>query len=143
LDFVRNTGPLFAYSPSQVDKVLFDPWSGIRAGSGIILGMLGFNVTQVLFIATVWEFITNSPLGKFIWTIVGDNHYSGDTLVNIISPPQANMLEIKYVSYFYQQVSYTFNRIASTCAQTDVPNTFLTLHTPGIPWTLSPFRASF
>ena len=52
--YIKNTyvGHLFAYSSCDIDKVLLDPWSGIHAGSGIILGILGFNLEQVLFIAT-------------------------------------------------------------------------------------------
>ena len=104
MDIIKKKGHLFAYSPCEVDKILFDPWSGIHAGSGIILGMLGFNIEQVLFIATVWEFIENSPIGKIIWTIAGDNHYSGDTLINIIS-------DIFLVTYFSKAHKYFGEKI--------------------------------
>ena len=99
------SGHLFAYSPSDVDKVLLDPWSGIHAGTGIVLGILGFNIEQVLFIATTWEFVENSPLGKLLWTIVGDDHYEGDTLVNIIT-------DIFFVTYFSKANKYFGDKVS-------------------------------
>ena len=90
---------LFAHYPNEIDKVLFDPWSGIHAGSGIVLGILGFNLEQVLFIATLWEFIENSPLGSMIWILAGDNKYNGDTFINILS-------DIFFVTYFSKSNNY-------------------------------------
>lgn len=88
----HNPSQIIARNLSDIDKVWFDPWSGIHAGTGVVLGLLDFKLEDSFFLAVLWEVIENSILGIYIWGFVGEA-YSGDTIANIVT-------DIIFVTYF-------------------------------------------
>ena len=82
-----------AVNDNDIDKVLIDPWSGIHAGSGLILSLLNISDKNCIFLAILWEVIENSSLGSKLWKCIGWNNYMGDSIINIIS-------DICFVVYF-------------------------------------------
>tara|TARA_X000000950_G_C13702634_1_gene572796 strand:- start:117 stop:494 length:378 start_codon:yes stop_codon:yes gene_type:complete len=101
-----NHSLIIAKKSTDIDKSIIDPWSGIHAASGVLLGMLGLSNANIIFLALLWEIIENSQLGKILWSFFGWYHYEGDTAINIIS-------DIIFVIYF-SQISKKINTIKST-----------------------------
>ena len=83
---------LIAYNELDVDQTLVNPWSGIHAGTGIILGILDLSPHHIWTVAIMWECVRNSHRFitlEFMWRTITP----GDSYENMIS-------DVLFIVYF-------------------------------------------